>query len=185
MAIALPVMPWHCPRAVVPESVRVFSATVREHEDALLAIARRLCRNADDARDLVHDTYERALRNWDRYGEQGNARAWLVAIMHNLFVDQCRKQRRRPPSQDLESIELAQPEPAPPAKWTRLDETQVARALATLASEFRRVYELHAQGRSYDEIATELNIAKATVGTRLLRARQKLRDHLQRELDTP
>jgi len=37
----------------------------------------------------------------------------------------------------------------------------------------------------HDEIAAELNIAKATVGTRLLRARQKLRDHLQRELDTP
>jgi RNA polymerase sigma-70 factor (ECF subfamily) len=182
MAIAIPVMPWHCPRAV-PESVRVFSATVREHEEALLAIARRLCRNADDARDLVHDAYERALRNWDRYGEQGNARAWLVAIMHNLFIDQCRKQRRRPPSQQLDSIELAQPEPAPPAKWTRLDEAQVARALATLGSEFRKVYELHAQGRSYDQIAAELNIAKATVGTRLLRARQKLRDHLQRELD--
>ena len=43
--------------------------------DAALGIARRLCRNVDDARDLVHDTYERALRNWDRYGEQGNAKA--------------------------------------------------------------------------------------------------------------
>jgi len=184
MAIALPVMPWHCPRSV-PDSVRVFTATVREHEEALLGIARRLCRNSDDARDLVHDTYERALRNWDRYGEQGNARAWLVAIMHNLFIDQCRKQKRRPQSQQIDTIEVAQPEPAPPAKWTRLDEAQVARALQKIGSEFRQVYELHARGRSYDEIAAELNIAKATVGTRLLRARQKLRDHLQRELDTP
>lgn len=184
MAIAIPVMTWHRPTAVA-ESVRVFSATVREHEEALLAIARRMCGNREDAQDLVHDTYERALRNWDRYGEQGNARAWLVAIMHNLFIDHCRRKRRRPQSQELDTVELAQPEPTPPEKWTRLDETQVARALATLAVEFRRVYELHAQGKSYDEIAGELKIAKATVGTRLLRARQKLRDHLQRELETP
>lgn len=182
MALALALSPWHCPTAV-PESARVFSATVREHEPALLSIARKLCGNSDDARDLVHDTYERALRSWDRYGEQGNARAWLVAILHNLFIDHCRKQRRRPQSQEIDTVELASPEPVAPAQWTRLDESQVARALGTLGIEFRRVYELHAQGRSYDEIAAELRIAKATVGTRLLRARQKLRDQLQRELD--
>ena len=182
MALALSLLPWHCPPAV-PESARVFSATVREHEQALLSIARKLCGNSDDGRDLVHDTYERALRSWDRYGEQGNARAWLVAIMHNLFIDHCRKQRRRPQSQELDTVELAQPEPVAPAQWTRLDESQVARALGTLGSDFRRVYELHARGKSYDEIAAELGIAKATVGTRLLRARQKLRDQLQRELD--
>lgn len=183
MAIAIPVMTWHRPTAVV-ESVRVFSATVREHEEALLAIARRMCGNRDDAQDLVHDTYERALRNWERYAEQGNVRAWLVSIMHNLFIDACRRKRRRPQSQELDTVELAQPEPVAPAKWTRLDEGQVARALDSLAVEFRRVYELHAAGKSYDEIAAELNIAKATVGTRLLRARQKLRDQLQRELDS-
>ncbi len=182
MALALSVLPWHCPRAV-PESARVFSATVREHEQALVSVARKLCGNSDDARDLVHDTYERALRNWDRYGEQGNARAWLIAIMHNLFIDHCRKQRRRPQSQEIDTVELAQPEPVTPPRWTRLDETQVSRALANIGLEFRRVYELHAQGRSYDQIATELGLAKATVGTRLLRARQKLRDQLQRELD--
>jgi len=183
MAIAVSVMPWHCPRAV-PENARVFSAAVREHEEALLGIARRLCGNRDDAQDLVHDTYERALRSWDRYGEQGNARAWLVAIMHNLFIDHCRRQKRRPQSQEIDTVELAQPEPQAPAQWTRLDEKQVARALANIGVEFRRVYELHARGKSYDEIAAELQIAKATVGTRLLRARQKLRDQLQRELES-
>src|SRR3569832_2824841 len=108
--------------------------------------SRRLCRNSDDARDLVHDTYERALRNWDRYGEQGNARAWLVAIMHNLFIDQCRKQRRRPQSQQIDAIEVAQPAPAPPAKWTRLDDAQVARALLLFGSVFCLVFVLFVLG---------------------------------------
>jgi RNA polymerase sigma-70 factor (ECF subfamily) len=59
---------------------------------------------------------------------------------------------------------------------------QVHAALAGLGEEFRRVYELHALGRSYDEIAAELQIAKATVGTRLIRARKKLKDALLREI---
>jgi RNA polymerase sigma-70 factor, ECF subfamily len=183
MAIAVAATAWHCRLAVV-ESARVFSATVREHEDVLLGIARRLCGNRDDAQDLVHDTYERALRNWDRYGEQGNARAWLVAIMNNLFIDHCRRQKRRPQSEEIGTVELAQPEPQVPPQWTRLDEKQVMRALANIGVEFRRVYELHARGKSYDEIAAELQIAKGTVGTRLLRARQKLRDQLQAELES-
>ncbi|HEY0250908.1 MAG TPA: RNA polymerase sigma factor [Kofleriaceae bacterium] len=181
MALALSVSSWHCPPAV-PDRVRAFTATVREHEDALLGIARKLCRNSDDAHDLVQNTYERALRNWDRYGEQGNARAWLVAIMHNLFIDHCRAQKRRGVPAELPP-ELPQPEPSVPPQWTRLDGAQVNRALETLGADFRQVYELHAAGKSYDEIAATLKIAKATVGTRLLRARHKLRDQLQRELD--
>jgi RNA polymerase sigma-70 factor (ECF subfamily) len=182
MALALLFTPWHRPPPVA-ESAQVFSAAVREHEDALLAIARRLCGNDQDARDLVHDTYERALRNWARYDEQGNARAWLVAILHNRFIDHCRRQKRRGHHDAIEEIDVPAPEPVAPPKWTRLDERQVAAALETIGPEFRRVYELHAAGRSYDEIAAELRIAKNTVGTRLLRARQKLRDQLQREID--
>jgi len=47
---------------------------------------------------------------------------------------------------------------------------------------FKRVDELYAGGRSYDQIAVERNIAKATVGTRLIRARKKPRDALLREI---
>jgi RNA polymerase sigma-70 factor (ECF subfamily) len=43
-------------------------------------------------------------------------------------------------------------------------------------------FELFAfEGRSYDDIAAALGIAKATVGTRILRARQKLRELLTME----
>jgi RNA polymerase sigma-70 factor, ECF subfamily len=41
------------------------------------------------------------------------------------------------------------------------------------------VYRLHAlEGRSYEEVSARLRIPKATVGTRLIRARRKLRDLL-------
>lgn len=172
--------PWDRGRPVTVE--RAFAQAVREHEPLLMAIARRLCGNEADAADLVHDTYERALRAWDRYSDRGNLRSWMVAILNNLFIDRCRKSKRTPMTQELEGLEVAAPEPSPPPAWAQVSQQQVDAALATLNPDFRRVYELHALGRSYDEIAAELKIAKATVGTRLIRARRKLRDALMREM---
>jgi RNA polymerase sigma-70 factor, ECF subfamily len=159
---------------------RAFAQAVREHEGLLRGVARRLCGNEADAADLVHDTYERALRSWDRYDERGNLRSWMVAILNNLFIDRCRKTRRSPRTEALGELEVATPEPVAPPAWSNVTDQQVDVALASLSAEFRRVYELHVLGRSYDQIAAELNIAKATVGTRLLRARKKLKDALLR-----
>jgi RNA polymerase sigma-70 factor (ECF subfamily) len=169
-------------RRAVTVAERSFSDAVREHEALLTTIARRLCGNDADAADLVHDTYERALRAWDRYSDRGNLRSWLVAILNNLFIDRCRKHRRTPRTEAIDDLELAAPEPGAQPVWSRVTAQQVDAALATLGPEFRRVYELHVRGRSYDEIAAELRIAKPTVGTRLIRARKKLREALLRDL---
>jgi RNA polymerase sigma-70 factor (ECF subfamily) len=171
---------WDRGRPVTVE--RAFTKAVREHEALLMGIARRLCGNDADAADLVHDTYERALRAWDRYSDRGNLRSWMVAIMNNLFIDRCRKNRRTPLTQTIDDIEVPAPEPTAPPAWSSVTPQQLDAALATIGAEFRKVYELHALGRSYDEIAAELKIAKATVGTRLIRARKKLRDALMREI---
>ena len=172
---------WEVDRAVTAGEL-AFSQAVREHEALLLGIARRLCGNDADAADLVHDTYERALRAWDRYADRGNLRSWMVTILNNLFIDRCRKTRRTPRTEAIEDVEVAAPEAAAPPAWAHVTDQQVTAALATLGPEFRRVYELHVSGRSYDEIAAELRIAKPTVGTRLIRARRKLKDALLREI---
>ena len=169
-------------RRAVTAAERALSDAVREHEALLTGIARRLCGNDADAADLVHDTYERALRAWDRYSDRGSLRSWMIAILNNLFIDRCRKDRRTPRTEAIENHEVPAPEPAAPPAWSSITDQQIDAALATLAPEFRRVYELHVLGRSYDEIAAELNIAKPTVGTRLIRARKKLKEALLRDL---
>jgi RNA polymerase sigma-70 factor (ECF subfamily) len=159
-----------------------FAAALTEHHKVLVAVARRLCRNAADADDLLHDTYERALRAEARYDDRGNLRAWLVSIMNNLFIDRCRKAKHELTT-DVDDVQIPAPEIAPPPAWANVDGQHIHRALATLTPEFRRVYVLHAiEGRSYDDIARELGIAKATVGTRLVRARQKMKAAILREL---
>jgi RNA polymerase sigma-70 factor (ECF subfamily) len=103
-----------------------------------------------------------------------------VTILNRRFIDACRRRSRAPQQQPLDEAVLPadasdEPrEPAPP--WSQITAEQVSAALAKLRPSFREVYELATTGnRSYKEIAAELNLPPATVGTRLIRARRKLR----------
>ena len=160
-----------------------FAERLREHEPLLRGLARRLAKSASDGDDLVQDTLERALRK--AHGiEDKKLRAWLVTVLNNLFIDQCRQRKRRPRA-NLEDIAVlpAPEKPDAPARWQTLDGIALKRAVDELPAEFAVVYRLHAfDGKNYIEIATELGIAKATVGTRLLRARKRLKKILTAQL---
>jgi RNA polymerase sigma-70 factor, ECF subfamily len=155
-----------------------FEAFAAEHSPQLRAIAMRLCGNAADAADLVQDAFERAFRNYDKLEPGTNPRAWVVTILHNMFIDRCRRGRREPRRVAVDDVALAAPEPAaePDPEWTRLTAEDLRRALDRLEPPFQDIYRMHAiENRSYKEIAATLGIPGATVGTRLLRARDKLR----------
>ena len=139
-----------------------------EHREPLLHLARRLCRTNDEAQDLVQDTFERALRCSDRFQAGTNARAWLSTILRRLFLDQYRRTKRAPQL----AVPLADPEPI----WAAVTREGLDNAVADLGDAFRMPFVLHTiEGHSYDAIALQLEIKKATVGTRINRARHKLR----------
>lgn len=168
---------------------RSFEAFVQEHERALHTTALRLCGDAQDARDLVQDTLERGLRSFDRYRPGTNGRGWLLTILNNLLIDRCRS-RSRDPRSPVEAEDVAAtapvPGPTPEPGWATLTTEQVQAAISRLGEEFRTVYHLHAiEQRSYAEIALRLGISKATVGTRLLRARRRLKELLSPEVKEP
>jgi RNA polymerase sigma-70 factor (ECF subfamily) len=153
--------------------------TVTEFESLLYARALRLLRSPQDAWDLVQDTFEHALRGYSRFQPGTNLRVWLMTIMHHLFIDRCRRKSREPSAAPIEESEIPSPEPAAPEPWEEITDEQIAAALADLESPFREVYQLRLFDRcSYDEIAERLTIPRSTVGTRLMRARQKLKKTL-------
>jgi RNA polymerase sigma-70 factor (ECF subfamily) len=154
-----------------------------EFETVLYARALRLLRSRQDAWDLVQDTYEHALRGYARFTPGTNLRVWLMTIMHHLFIDCCRRRAREPNAASIEEHEIPSPEPVAPLPWEAITDEQIAAALADLESPFREVYQLRLIDRcSYDEIAERLTIPRSTVGTRLLRARQKLKKTLMEQV---
>jgi RNA polymerase sigma-70 factor (ECF subfamily) len=149
---------------------------VSDYESVLFARAMRLARSHSDAWDLVQDTYERALRGQSSYQPGTNLRLWLMTIMYNLFLDRCRRQAREPRVMAIDEGDIPNPESSSPEPWEGITPEQVHAAVADLERPFREVYELRLTSNcSYDEIADKLTIPRSTVGTRLLRARQKLR----------
>ena len=151
----------------------------RSHRPYLETLARRLCRHHLDPDDLVQDVFEKAFRAARPIPDGVNERAWLSRVLHNLFIDKLRRRAARredpldePPDQPAEDR----------AWWHNLTVDEIRATLARLPEDQRVTFELFAfESRSYDDIAGTLGIAKATVGTRILRARQKLREMLTRE----
>jgi RNA polymerase sigma-70 factor, ECF subfamily len=183
---ALTVVPprWH--RRVIPAPSKFRSPTTLDPtlraavvalRPVLLVLARRMCASDADAADVVQDTLESALLAGDRLHAVENLQAWLVTILHRRMIDLFRKRDREQLGDPPEEPAVTQEAPVVDApRWASVDAEQLRAAVARLDPEFREAFTLHAfERRSYKEIAIALGIPLNTVGTRLLRARRKLR----------
>lgn len=70
-----------------------FEAAAMQFVDALYNTAYRMTRNAEDAEDLVQETYLKAYRYYDKFEEGTNFKAWLFKIMKNTFINNYRKKQ--------------------------------------------------------------------------------------------
>ena len=180
---------WHRRAIPAPSKFRspptldpTLRAAVVALRPVLLVLARRMCGSEADAADVVHDTLESALQSGDRLQAVENLQAWLVTILHRRMIDLFRKREREQLGDPPDEPEMTQETPLADAPlWTRVGIDQLRTEVEHLEPEFREVFVLHAfERRSYKEIAVALGIPLATVGTRLLRARRKLRTLLLR-----
>ena len=75
--------------------------------DSLYNTAYRMARNAQDAEDLVQETYLKAYKYYDKFQEGTNFKAWLFKILKNTFINAYRKQQATPRQGDFAEIEDA------------------------------------------------------------------------------
>jgi RNA polymerase sigma-70 factor, ECF subfamily len=134
--------------------------------------ARALAGGGAHADDLVQDTLERALSRWALWRAGSNLRAWLFAIMHNLFVNQIKTARRL----EYMSDEALPETEARASQSDNLEVRDVAAALQRLPIEQREVILLVGlEELSYEETAKALDVPIGTVMSRLSRGRERLR----------
>jgi len=138
--------------------------------------ARSLTRDSTLADDLVQDTLERAIARRRHFRTGSNLRSWTFTLMHNLHIDQCRRNRRRQAT-SFEETQSRKTESAPPNQLWALQLQDLARCLERLRSDEQEVLLLvGVRGLAYEEAARELGIALGTVKSRLFRARMHLRE---------
>jgi RNA polymerase sigma-70 factor (ECF subfamily) len=142
---------------------------------ALVRYSRRLTGNGPEAVDLVHIVVTRVLSQPTPVAAVGNLSGWLRTVLFHTFVDLRRHARWEIPT-DSAALDRrsAAPEEEPPRSPITVDEVRAL--LATLPAHYRVPYELFTfESMSYARIAAELGISCTTVGTRINRARNRLR----------
>jgi RNA polymerase sigma-70 factor (ECF subfamily) len=140
--------------------------------------ARALTRDREQADDLVQDCLERALSRRHLWRAEGNTRAWLFTIMHNIHANDTRRNSNRPATVPIDAE--AGHHARPPGQLPRLAGLEMAAALEALSDEQRQVVLLVAlEGMSYGEVAETLGIAQGTVMSRLSRGRERLRQLME------
>lgn len=145
------------------------------HRPALERSARRLCRNRDDAEDLVQATLMRAWQARAQYLPGGNLGGWLHRILCNRHLDNLRRRHGVQVPLPDEVPAQAQDVPEDSSSPLAMSTEVVLEALHQLPPELREPLELSAiDGKRYREIAELLAIPINTVGTRIRRARHKL-----------
>lgn len=171
-------------RGIAESRQSAFEALVLPHRDALLGHALALTQNVDEAEDLVQETTLRALRGFDTFRADGPMRAWLLAILRNLFINSYRSRSRAPRSVALDALENPDPllplQPGPERLvFSRLESEAIQAAVAKLPGDYQNVLMLSdVAGLSYQEISDALGVPVGTVRSRLSRARNRIRRSL-------
>lgn len=170
--------------------ISAFEVLVTRYERKIYRLAQHITQNNEDAEDVSQEAF---LKAFEHLGEfQGNSRfyTWLVRIAVNQALMKLRKRRNKEVSldDDLETEENSIPrevEDWGPSPEDRYSQEELARILSQVIGELDPSFRLVFQLRDIDELSTEetaeaLGISVPAVKSRLLRARLKLRDKLNR-----
>jgi RNA polymerase sigma-70 factor (ECF subfamily) len=151
---------------------------IEPHIPALRRYAFGLTQDHAAADDLVQDCLERAVGRWVLRRRDGDVGAWLFRILHNLFIDGLRQERRRGRHEMLENHDGS----ATGGQEGALLGRDLERCLKALSEEQRAVLLLiGVEGFSYERAAEVLGIPIGTVMSRLSRAREHFRRLLEGE----
>lgn len=154
------------------------------HQARIYRFGLRMCRDPEDAKDVVQDTLLAMARNVRDFRGASSVSTWLYAIARSFCIKQRRKSRlagEGDPSGDAgaagETARLADPSKDPEeALASRQIEHAIAAAIAALDPMYREVLLLRdVEGLTAPEVAEVVGVSVQAVKSRLHRARLSVR----------
>jgi len=170
--------------------VTAFEELVNRYERKIFRLAQHITQNTEDAQDVSQEAFLKAFEHLPDF--QGNSRfyTWLVRIAVNQALMKLRKRRTKEVSldEDIETEDNFTPreiEDWGPSPEQHFAQDELAGILSRVIGELDPAFRLVFQLRDIDELSTEetaeaLGLSVPAVKSRLLRARLKLREKLNR-----
>ncbi|MFQ5937647.1 MAG: RNA polymerase sigma factor [Acidiferrobacterales bacterium] len=169
-----------------------YERLVTTYAGRILAVARRIVRNEEDARDCVQDAFLQTFRNIEKFEERSSLGSWLHRIVVNAALMKIRARERRPeesiddllPQFDADGSRI-EPEAQLAVSLEPLLERAetrefVRRSIDRLPEGYRNVLLIRdIEGYDTEEAAALLGLSPGAVKTRLHRARAALKTLLE------
>ena len=165
-----------------------FDRLLLDHLPVAQRFAIRLCGNATEAEDMLHDALVRVAAKWATFRGESSFRTWLFQVVVNVFRDRLRaRERQADQAVERESLPgvLEDRHATDPSRNAEHRETGeiIAQAVSTLPRRQREVIVLSAYEQlSSGEIAGVLDMTEQNVRTTLHLARERLRTRLAKHL---
>ena len=145
-----------------------------KYQDNLYIIAFNVCKNAEDAKDVVQDTFIQYYSAKKEFDNEQHIRAWLIRVAINKAKNMNRtfwRKNKMSLEDYMETLTFETPE-----------SSELFEAAMSLPEKYRIVVHLfYYEDYSIHEIAGILKLSESNVKVRLSRARLLLREKLQEE----
>lgn len=167
----------HTIQRIVAGDGEAYRELVERYHVGLIIHCENLLKNRHDAEDITQDVFVTAYQRIGSYDStKGRFSTWLYRIATNKCLDRLRREKRHIDVEDIEQI-------AAVTMPTHIEDDEIRRlrqkVLELTPPEYRRVVEAYFwEGKSYQQIADELETNPSTVGVWLSRAKQQLREGL-------
>ena len=162
------------------ETVAELYATMRT---PLLGYACQVVGSTGEAEDLVQIAFLRLFDQLRSRAQIENLRSWLYRVVHNLAIDQLRRQGKQESAVTEWLAQRALEASETSAEEDLIRRQSIINSLAILNVRERYCLILRAEGLSYGELAQALNLNPASVGTLLSRAQQTFRKEYVRRYE--
>ncbi len=154
-----------------------YGELIERYQAGLIIHCDRLVDNHQEAEDIAQQAFMQAYTRLESYDpKRARFSSWLYKIATNLAIDYLRKRNHQVIVEDIEAIaEATMP------LFLKEEECREIRTavLALIPPEYRQVIEAYYwEGKSYQQIADELNVPVNTIRTWIRRAKAQLKEQI-------
>jgi len=163
-----------------------YADLVKRHQRFVFTLALRFVKTREDAEEVAQDTFIKAYRSLTSFQQQAKFTTWLYTIVYTTAMTALRKKRLDTDSIDDENMYIQLENQGGFDTNNAENKSRsyyLNQAIAQLLTDDATIITLFYQGeQSLEEIAQTLGMEANTVKVKLFRARQRLKEKLERNL---